>query len=103
MAVKKMSGVYVSWPKPDFEYTVKTHKHFRRNFHGAMLYAHYEMTASELKKEVTKYLRTTDAKHPLLDRIKEMNENRFTTIGKYMYLLNLLTMKYLNIWLILNY
>ena len=88
MAVKKMSGVYVSWPKPDFEYTVKTHKHFRRNFHGAMLYAHYEMTASELKKEVTKYLRTKDPKHPLLERIKEMNENRFTTIGKYMYLLN---------------
>jgi len=88
MAVKKMSGVYVSWPKPDFEYTVKTHKHFRRNFHGAMLYAHYELTASELKKEVNKYLRTKDPKHPLLDRIKDMNENRFTTIGKYMYLLN---------------
>ncbi len=88
MAVNKMSGVYVSWPKPDFEYTVKTHKHFRRNFHGAMLYAHYELTAVELKKEVTKYLRLKDSKHPLLDRIKDMNENRFTTIGKYMYLLN---------------
>ena len=88
MAVKKMSGVYVSWPKPDFEYTVKTHKHFRRNFHGAMLYAHYEMSAIELKKEVNKYLRAKDPKHPLLDRIKDMNENRFTTIGKYMYLLN---------------
>ena len=88
MAVKKMSGVYVSWPKPDFEYTVKTNKHFRRNFHGAMLYAHYELTAAELKKEVNKYLRTKDPKHPLLDRIKDMNENRFTTIGKYMYLLN---------------
>ena len=88
MAVKKMSGVYVSWPKPDFEYTVKTHKHFRRNFHGAMLYAHYELTSSELKKEVLKYLKNKDPKHPLLDRIKDMNENRFTTIGKYMYLLN---------------
>jgi hypothetical protein len=88
MAVKKTSSVYVSWPKPDFEYTVKTHKHFRRNFHGAMLYAHYEMTAAELKKEVTKYLRSKDPKHPLLERIKDINENRFTTIGKYMYLLN---------------
>lgn len=88
MAAKKMSSVYVSWPKPDFEYTVKTHKHFRRNYHGAMLYAHYELTATELKKEVTKHLRTKDPKHPLLDRIKDMNENRFTTIGKYMYLLN---------------
>jgi hypothetical protein len=53
-----------------------------------MLYAHYELTAVELKKEVTKYLRLKDPKHPLLDRIKDMNENRFTTIGKYMYLLN---------------
>ena len=88
MAVKKMSGVYVSWPKPDFEYTVKTNKHFRRNFHGAMLYAHYELSATELKREVTKYLRTKEQKPDLLERIKDMNENRFTTVGKYMYLLN---------------
>ena len=88
MAAKKMSGVYVSWPKPDFTYTVKTNKHFIRNFHGAMLYAHYELSAIELKKEVVKYLRLMDAKHPLADRIKDMNENRFTTVGKYMYLLN---------------
>lgn len=88
MAVKKMSGVYVSWPKPDFEYTVKTNKHFRRNFHGAMLYAHYELSATELKREVTKYLRTKHLNPALLERIKDMHENRFTTIGKYMYLLN---------------
>ena len=88
MAGKKMSGVYVSWPKPDFEYTVKTNKHFRRNFHGAMLYAHYELSTIELKREVTKYLRTKDPKNELLERIKDMHENRFATVGKYMYLLN---------------
>jgi hypothetical protein len=88
MAVKKMSGVYVSWPKPDFEYTVKTNKHFRRNFHGAMLYAHYELSAVELKREVAKYLRTKHPDSAFLERIKDMHENRFTTIGKYMYLLN---------------
>ncbi len=88
MAVKKLSGVYVSWPKPDFEYTVKTNKNFRRNFHGAMLYAHYELSATELKREVIKFLKSRDAKHTFLDRIKDMNENRFTTIGKYAYLLN---------------
>ena len=88
MAVKKMSGVYVSWPKPDFDHTVKTNKHFRRNFYGAMLYAHYELTTIELKKEVVKYLKSVDVKHPLLDRIKDMHENRFATVGKYMYLLN---------------
>lgn len=88
MAAKKLSGVYVSWPKPDFTHTVKTNKHFRRNFHGAMLYAHYELSATELKKEVAAYLKKHDAKHPLLERIKPINENRFMTVGKYMYILN---------------
>lgn len=88
MAEKKLSAVYVSWPKPDFELTVKTNKHFRRNFYGAMQYAHYELSAIELKKEVIKYIRNIDAKHPFLDRMKDMHENRFITVGKYMYLLN---------------
>jgi len=88
MATKSSAGVFVSWPKPDFEYTVKTNKHFVRNFHGAMLYAHYELSATELKKEVIKYLKSINLKHPLLDRIKDMHENRFATVGKYMYLLN---------------
>ena len=88
MAEKKLSSVYVSWPSPDFISTVKTNKHFRQCFHGAMQYAHYELSANELKKEVFKYLKAKDNKHPLLERIKDMNENRFTTIGKYMYVLN---------------
>jgi hypothetical protein len=88
MAAKKSAGVFVSWPKPDFEYTVKTNKHFRRNFHGAMLYAHYELSAIELKKEVIKYLRSINPAHALLSRIADMHENRFATVGKYMYLLN---------------
>ena len=88
MAAKKTAAVTASWPKPDFGDTVKTSKNFRRNFHGAMLYVHYEITATELKREVTKYLKSIDAKHRLLDRIKDMNENRFATVGKYIYLLN---------------
>jgi hypothetical protein len=88
MAEKKLSAVYVSWPKPDFELTVKTNKHFRRNFYGAMQYAHYELSAVELKREVLKYLKALDAQHPFLARIKDMHENRFITVGKYMYLLN---------------
>ena len=88
MAGKKMSGVYVSWPKPTFALTVKTNKNFRTNFHAAMMYAHYELTSNELKKETIIYLKKLDAKHPFLDRIKDMDENRFTTIGKYMYILN---------------
>jgi len=88
MAEKKLSSVYVSWPRPDFDCVRKTDKHFRRNFHGAMLYAHYELSSTDLKKEVTKYLKSIDPKHSLLERIKDMNENRFTTVGKYMYILN---------------
>jgi hypothetical protein len=88
MAEKKLSGVYVSWPRPDFTHAVKTNKQFKRNFYGAMQYAHYELSAIELKREVIKFLKHKDARHPMLDRIKDMNENRFITVGKYMYLLN---------------
>jgi len=85
---KKPSGVYVCWPKPTFATVVKTNKHFRTNFHAAMMYAHYEMTSNELKKETMVYLKKLDPKHPLLDRIKDMDENRFATVGKYMYIMN---------------
>jgi hypothetical protein len=88
MAVKKSAGMHVSWPKPSFSLTVRTNKNFTRYFHAAMLYAHYELTAIELKKEVIKYLKHLDIHHPMLNRIKDMHENRFTTVGKYMYILN---------------
>ena len=88
MAGKKTNNSYVSWAKPDFLHTVKTNKNFKMHFNGAMLYAHYELSAIDLKKEVVKYLKNIDSKHPLLDRIKDMHENRFTTVGKYMYILN---------------
>lgn len=88
MATKKLSAVYVSWPRPDFTQTVKTNKHFRANYNAAMLYAHYEMTTIELKREVVKYLKSKDPKHPLLEKIKDIHENRFATVGKYMYILN---------------
>jgi hypothetical protein len=68
--------------------TVKSNKNFRRNFHAAVLYAHYELSAVELKREVVKYLKSINPKHALLDDIKDIHENRFTTVGKYMYLLN---------------
>ncbi len=88
MAGKKLSGVYVSWPKPNFATVVSTNKNFRTNFHMALTYAHYELTANQLKKEVQVYLKAQDAKNPLLDRMKDIDENRFMTIGKYMYVLN---------------
>jgi hypothetical protein len=59
MAGKRSVGVYVSWPKPSFTTVVKTHKNFRTNFQGAMMYAHYELSSIDLKNEVVKYLRQT--------------------------------------------
>lgn len=88
MAGKKLSAVYVSWPKPHFHTVVKTNKQFRTNFHMAMTYAHYELTAGNLKREVMVQLKTMDPKHPFLDRIKDIDENRFMTVGKYMYIMN---------------
>lgn len=88
MAAKKSSGVFVSWPKPMFQYIVKTNKNFRSYYQGALMYAHYELTTADLKKEVVKRLKSMDAKHPLLEKIKDIHENRFGTIGKYMYILN---------------
>ena len=88
MAGKKLSAVYVSWPKPVFSTVVKTNKQFRTNFHMALTYAHYELTSATLKKEVAQYLKTLDPKHPMIDQIKDIDENRFTTVGKYMYILN---------------
>lgn len=88
MAGKKNITSYASWPKPIWATVVKTNKQFKTNYQGAVMYAHYELTTADLKKEVIKYLKALDAKHPLLDRIKDMDENRFGTIGKYMYVLN---------------
>jgi hypothetical protein len=89
MAGKKRTITsYTSWPKPVWATVVKTNKNFKSNYQGAMMYAHYELSSAELKKEVIKYLRTLDAKHALLDRIKDIDEARFGTIGKYMFVLN---------------
>lgn len=88
MATKKTSNVYLGWPKPNFAYVVKSHKNYRANYNAALLYTHYEMTGAELKKETAKYLKSVDSHHPLLARIKDLNENRFSTVGKYSYILN---------------
>lgn len=88
MAAKQQTISYSMWPKPDFADVVLTKKDYRSALNGALLYAHYEMSAVELKKEVVKYLKSQDIKHPLIDRIKDINENHFITYGKYMYILN---------------
>jgi hypothetical protein len=88
MAKKKATVEFVMWAKPNFTQIVRTHKNYKTNFHGAMLYAHYELSAIDLKKEVVKYLKGIDPKHPLLEKIKDLHENRLTTVGKYFYVIN---------------
>ncbi len=90
MAGKKntTSGVYVMYRRPVFSNVVLTNKNFDKHYRGALLYAHNELSSNELKKEVAKYLKSIDAKHPLLDRIKDIHENRLAIVGKYMYILN---------------
>lgn len=85
---KKASGVHLSWPRPNFAICVKSNKQFMSNYRGALTYAHYEISASDLKKETLKYLRTEDPKHPMADKLKDINENRFMVVGKYFYLKN---------------
>lgn len=90
MATKKVLSVsgYYGWPKPNFSLILKSNKDYDRNYRAAMMYAHYELSSSDLKKEVIKYVKALDPKHALLDIIKYMHENRLAVIGKYMYILN---------------
>lgn len=88
MAKKQKETSFVMWAKPNFAQVVRSNKNFRSNFHGAMTYVHHEMSSIELKKEVVKYLKALDPKHPLLDQIKDIHENRLAVVGKYMYIVN---------------
>lgn len=88
MAGKKKSGVHLSWPRPIFTQCVRSHKQFMSVYRQALTYAHYELSSSDLKKETQKYLKSLDAKHPLLDKISGLHENRFLVVGKYLYIIN---------------
>jgi hypothetical protein len=90
MAGKKRQVItsFTMWPRPTFTNIVRTNKNFKSNLNAALLYAHYELSAIDLKKETTKYLKQLSADHPLLKKIKDMHENKFITVGKYMFILN---------------
>lgn len=88
MARKNTMAIYATVPRPDFRVVVKSHKEYKNNYNAALRYAHYELTSADLKKEVAKYLKALDNKNPLLEKIKDIHENRFSVIGKYMYILN---------------
>jgi|GEM_PF-1687587 len=79
---------FTEWPRPTFSDVVRTNKNFSANYRAAIMYAHYELSALDLKKEVVKWVREIDPKHRFLDIMRDIDENRFATIGKYTYVLN---------------
>jgi len=88
MASNKNNDNCLIWSKPIFNLIVITHKDFKSNFHAAMIYAHYELSSLQLKKETLAYLKKLDPKHTLISKVDKIEENRFTVIGKYLYILN---------------
>jgi hypothetical protein len=86
MSRAKVVSNLVNWQKPNFAQIVRTNKDFKSNFSGAMLYVNSSLTSSDLKKEVLTYLK--NSKNSLFDQVKDIDESRVATIGKYMYFLN---------------
>jgi len=70
----------------DFSKVKKTNDNFKDEFWRAFYYAHYEFSNSELKKEVVKYLK--NLKSPLLSKIKDVDESKLSSIGKFCYIVN---------------
>jgi hypothetical protein len=91
MSAKKktsMGSLYAVISKPVFSKIVRSNKHYGRQYLNALMYAQTELTSAALKKEVVTYLKSLDISHPLLEKIKNIHENRLAVIGKYMYILN---------------
>lgn len=86
MASKKLIKMYSVWPKPNFLLVKKTNKDYENNYHKAMMYAHYELTSAQLKKEILKYLKNNNV--DLFNRVESVNEDRLASFGKYIYILN---------------
>ena len=84
---KKSSGGGAYWSKPDFTKIIITDENYRINLQKALAYAHTELSSVELKRDVIKWIKTLDPKHSLLDKIKDINENKFNFIGKYAFIL----------------
>jgi molecular chaperone GrpE (heat shock protein) len=76
------------WAKPNFARVVKTNNRFRYYYNGALLYAHYEKTYADLKKETVRYAKRVGMEAEVQDALKDIPDIRFSVIGKYHYILN---------------
>lgn len=86
MANKKSTLREYGSHSPDFTKVKKTNDNFRSNFWHAFTYAHYEFTNAILKKETLKFLKSVKSSN--IEKAKELHENKFTSIGKFCYILN---------------
>ena len=79
---------FTFWAKPNWAKMVKTDKHYRGHYNRALLYAHYELSTTELKRETTRYLKQAGFPEQTQEAVKEIPDIRFNVIGKYYYILN---------------
>lgn len=88
MATAARNTTFTFWAKPNFAKLVKTEKHYRGYYNSALLYAHYELSYANLKKETTQYARRSGKSAELQAALKDIPDVRFSVIGKYHYILN---------------
>ena len=88
MATNSRNATFTFWAKPNFSKVVKTNKHYRGFYNSALLYAHYELSYSDLKKETVRYAKTHSLSTDIQTTLKDIPDVRFAVIGKYYYILN---------------
>ena len=88
MATNSRNATFTFWAKPNFSKVVKSNKHYRGFYNSALLYAHYELSYSDLKKETMRYAKTHSLPTDIQTTLKDIPDVRFAVIGKYYYILN---------------
>jgi hypothetical protein len=78
----------LSFATPNFSKIVKTNEKYTSFYNSALIYAHYELSTDQLKKETIKYLKNIDPTHPLLHLANKLDDKKFAVIGKYTYIVN---------------
>ena len=78
----------LSFATPNFSKIVKTNEKYTSFYNSALIYAHYELSTDQLKKETIKYLKNIDPRHPLLHLANKLDDKKFAVIGKYTYIVN---------------
>jgi hypothetical protein len=87
MTKRKIKHSSSGYEHPDFELIRQTNPSFRKLFHQAMLFAHYECSHDALKKETIKYIKA-NYKTRDTSLLSNVDDIKFHTIGKISYIIN---------------